>query len=85
MKLMKFTELAELADRLSEKLGKYVTASVTRKSHKLRDKETEYELYIQDEGFFKFKTATGLRAHMENLLDPNQDEGLELETEVEHA
>ena len=75
---MKFAEIEKLAYALRDKRKKYVSVSVVRHSYFDGSSETEYKFYIDGQRTIFFKTAQELRAHMENILNPPADEGVEL-------
>uniref|UniRef100_A0A6M3LUI7 Uncharacterized protein n=1 Tax=viral metagenome TaxID=1070528 RepID=A0A6M3LUI7_9ZZZZ len=77
---MKFEELTELADRVAKKTGKatYVGVSYWR-FIRSKHKELKYSFYSEDaKGTIYFNSAQELKAHMEKILNPVEDEGIDL-------
>ena len=76
---MKFAELIELADRIVEKTGVYTSVESEYSNHPNGLTELRYNFYQANGQTIKFNTAQLLKAHMENILNPVADEGVELE------
>jgi hypothetical protein len=81
---MKFSELSELAEKVRKKTGEYTSVSIISNHFESGNTETEYTFYRETftHGSIRFKTVQELRAHMENLLTPPIDEGVEIESEA---
>jgi len=81
---MKFKELQDLADTVADKLKEYVSVGVDYGNHTSGTKGLTYEFYRESgDCTLKFPTVQELKAHMENILNPPADEGVELdESEV---
>ena len=76
---MKISEINDLCDRLSKKLEAYTSITISRHSH-LVGPENDYSFYCETgKELHYFKTAQELKAHMENLLNPQDDEDIDLE------
>ena len=77
---MKFDELAKLADKVSKKAGLAVNISVSYWRFIRTDrKELECSFYLEDaKKTICFDTALKLKNHMENILNPVEDEGIEI-------
>lgn len=77
---MKFKELIDLADKVAAKTGYATNVGVTywqfiRSDHK----ELQYSFYREDAtGTKYFNSVFDLKAHMENILNPVDDEGVEI-------
>jgi len=74
---MKFEELVKIADRIVEKTGKYTSVAIEYDKHPNGSHELEYKFY-QPSGINKFKTAQELKYHMENIISPLTDEGIDI-------
>ena len=80
---MKFKELQDLANTVADKLKEYVSVGVSYDNHP-HTKELVYEFYHEKgPNTLKFKTVQNLKAHMENILNPPVDEGVELDEKEE--
>jgi len=77
---MKFNELIELADKVAEKTEMAVNVGVTYWRFIRSDgKELKYSFYREDAtGTKYFNTALELKSHMENILNPVEDEGIDI-------
>ena len=81
---MEFKKLQDLADRVAEKLEKPVCISVDYWYFSKDSKRAEYHFYTSESSGTKdFPTVQELNAHMENILNPKEDEGLDLQGERE--
>lgn len=74
---MKFSDLEKLSDAIRDKLKCYVSVTVSRSSFNHTDSETVYSFYTENpRKMDDFSTLQDLRAHMENILNPTEDEGI---------
>lgn len=78
---MKFKELIELADRVAVNTGCATQIAVTFWNFvRSENKELQYSFYREDAAGTKyFNSALELKTHMENILNPVADEGVEIE------
>ena len=74
---MNFIELKKLADRIVEKTEKYTSISAEYDKHPSGSSDLEYRFY-QPDNRTKFKTVQELKYHMENILNPPADEGVDI-------
>ena len=83
---MKFKELQDLADKVKEKTKKTVFISVEYWNHVPDDrKKIEYGFWQPRECHVFLKTSRALKQHMENILSPDVDEGVELDEKEEEC
>jgi len=75
---MNFSELIEMADKIVEKTGIYTSVMVEYDNHPNGFHDLEYRFY-QPVNLVIFKTAHEIKYHMESILNPVEDEGIELE------
>ena len=77
---MKFKELKDLADKVSQKINIAVFVSVNYWNFaRSKRKELQYSFYREDAvGTIYFDTALELKEHMEKILNPVADEGVEI-------
>ena len=74
---MKFAELQDLADQVSDKIGKPVCIGMKYWNFQ-PSKQLRYEYYSKDDDTIEFKTVRDLRSHMEFILF-GKDEEVEIE------
>ena len=76
---MRFTELAELADKVADRLKEYVSVDINYSNYLSGTKETQYSFYRESsKGSIYFGSAQELKAHMENIVNPVKDEGIDI-------
>ena len=75
---MKFKTLQKLADAVADKLGKYVSIEVEYNCYSDTSQQILYCFYSQGDAHRGFDTAQELKTHMENILNPVDDEGVEV-------
>jgi hypothetical protein len=76
--MIPFSELTELANKISRDKKDYVSISL-RHACLFANKRNETSYFFYNNGERQFNTAQELRLHMENILNPPVDEGVEVE------
>lgn len=78
---MKFEELEKLADATRDKISGYVSVSLTYQRFESGRVEREYRFYQSNGGGHRsavYDTSGKLKRHMEEILNPPKDEGVEV-------
>jgi len=76
---MNFIELEKLADSVSNKIGEAVCIGVSYWHHRSGTKEKKYTFYRETgTRTIDFDSVLILKSHMENILNPSIDEGIDI-------